>query len=149
MAQQSAIATLIELAEKDADEAAKVLGKAISAHEDTISKLNLLLQYRSDYEAKLQNMAAGGLTISQFSNFNAFIAKLDEAVNGQQMVVRDAERRVELAKANWQAIEKRRLSYQTLKNRADTAQQQKEAKRDQKQTDDFASRSYLNKLRNG
>jgi len=94
-------------------------------------------------------VAASGLTISQFSNFNAFIAKLDEAVNGQQMVVRDAERKVELAKSNWQAIEKRRLSYQTLKNRADTVQQQKEAKRDQKQTDDFASRSYLNKLRNG
>jgi flagellar FliJ protein len=149
MAQQSAIETLIELAEKEADDAAKALGKAISAHEDTVNKLNLLLQYRSDYEARLQNVAASGLTISQFSNFNAFIAKLDEAVNGQQIVVRDAERKVELAKSNWQAIEKRRLSYQTLKNRADTVQQQKEAKRDQKQTDDFASRSYLNKLRNG
>lgn len=149
MANNSAISTLIELAEKEADDAAKALGKAISAHEDTVKKLHLLQQYRNDYETRLQGMASQGLTVLQFANFTAFLAKLDEAVTGQQTVVRDAERRVELAKNNWQSIEKRRLSYQTLKNRAEFAQQQKEAKRDQKQTDDFASRSYLNKLRNG
>lgn len=145
MAKHSAISTLIEIAERETDDAAKRLGKAIKHHEETISKLNLLMQYRDDYDAKFQQAARAGISASQYANFLGFLTKLDHAVDGQKQVIRDAEHKVNAAKADWQAYEKKRLSYNTLDERAKIAQQRKELKSDQKQTDDFAARNHFYK----
>ncbi|MFZ6640722.1 flagellar export protein FliJ [Undibacterium sp. TC4M20W] len=145
MALKSPISTLIEITEREVDDAAKLLGKAIRAHEDTEKKLSLLQQYRDDYAQRLQDGAAKGLTVSQYTNFLSFLAKLDSAIDGQKKVVMDAEHRIVMAKTEWQASEKKRLSYDTLQNRAQTAQQKKEAKRDQKQTDEMAVRALFYK----
>lgn len=145
MALKSPIATLIEITEKEVDEAAKLLGKAIRAHDETEKKLSLLQQYRDDYAQRFQDGAAKGLTVSQYKNFMSFLAKLDTAIDGQKQVVLDAEHRIVIAKTEWQASEKKRLSYDTLQNRAHTAREKKEAKRDQKQTDEMASRTHFYK----
>jgi len=145
MAIKSPIDTLIEIAEKDTDEAAKKLGKAIRYHEETIAKLNLLMQYRDDYDLRFRENAAKGISAVQYGNFMNFLGKLDSAVDGQRLVVKEAELRIETAKRNWQTSEKKRLSYNTLDQRAKSSLQQKEAKRDQKQTDDFAARNYFYK----
>ena len=145
MAKTSPIETLIEIAERETDEAAKLLGNAIRHHEDAIGKLNLLEQYRTDYDDKLKARAAEGLSISQYANFTAFLNKLDTAVDGQNKLIEDALHKVEMAKLEWQKCEKKRLSYQTLDERAKQVRQKKEAKRDQKQSDEFASRAYFYK----
>ena len=145
MTQKSPISTLIEIAEKDTGEAAKRLGKAISAHEETEKKLTLLLQYRDDYAQRFQDGAAKGLSAAQYTNFLSFIGKLDGAIEGQKQVVKDAEHKIHLAKTSWQENEKKRLSYDTLHNRAQMTQQKKEAKRDQKQMDEHAARSFFYK----
>ena len=142
---KSPIATLIEIAETDTDEAAKKLGKAIRNHEETIAKHNLLIQYRDDYDQKFRDSASRGISSSQYGNFMSFLGKLDSAVDGQKVVVSEALRRVDAAKAHWQACEKKRLSYNTLDQRAKLDLQLKELKRDQKQTDDFAARAYFYK----
>ncbi|MFZ6744177.1 flagellar export protein FliJ [Undibacterium sp. JH2W] len=145
MALKSPITTLIEITEREVDDAAKLLGKTIRAHEDTEKKLQLLQQYRDDYAQRLQDGAAKGLSVSQYTNFLSFLAKLDSAIDGQKQVVKDAEHRIVMAKREWQASEKKRLSYDTLQNRAQTVQQKKEAKRDQKQTDEMAARALFYK----
>ena len=145
MANKSPIDTLIEIAERETDGAAKKLGKAIRYHEETIAKLNLLTQYRDDYDIRFKENAAKGISASQYGNFLSFLSKLDSAVDGQKIVVKEAERRITAAKDQWQASEKKRLSYNTLDQRAKAAIEQKEAKRDQKQTDEFAARTYFYK----
>lgn len=145
MPQKSPISTLIEIAEKETDDAAKRLGKTIRAHEDTVQKLQLLMQYRDDYEQRFQNNAAQGISAAQYGNFQAFIVKLDSAVDGQKQVVKDAEYRVELARQHWQECEKKRLSYNTLHKRSQAVLEKKEAKRDQKQTDESAARAFFYK----
>ncbi|MFZ6748238.1 flagellar export protein FliJ [Undibacterium sp. Ren11W] len=142
---KSAISTLIELAEKNSDEAAKRLGKTIHAHEETEKQLNLLLQYREDYQLRLQAGAAKGLSAAQYGNFISFINKLDGAVDGQKQVVRDAEYKIVTARNVWQESEKKRLSYNTLHDRTQATQQKQEAKRDQKNTDEHAARSFFYK----
>ncbi len=145
MMQKSPISTLIEIAEKASDDAAKRLGKTISAHQETEKQLDLLLQYRDDYQQRFQDGAAKGLSTAQYHNFFSFINKLDAAVDGQKQVVLDAEYKINLARNQWQESEKKRLSYNTLNNRAETSIQKKEAKRDQKQTDEHAARSFFYK----
>lgn len=141
----SALNTLIELAQNEVENAAKYLGQTIKAKDDAIEQLGLLTQYRADYETRLQNNAQKGLSVTQFANFQGFIAKLDQAIEGQKKLVIDAEYKVDKAKKNWQACEKKRLSYQTLINRNIATELKKENKRDQKQTDERATRTLFYK----
>lgn len=143
MANLSALDTLIELASKETDEAAKRLGRAIRNGEDANQKLQLLLQYRDEYMKRFENALRSGLSAAGYRNFQLFLDKLDEAINGQRRVLQDAQRRVDTERGSWQNSERKRMSYDTLATRALKTQQLKEARRDQKQTDEFAARQLL------
>ncbi|CAL62031.1 flagellar FliJ protein [Herminiimonas arsenicoxydans] len=145
MATSSALDTLIELASKESDEAAKRLGHCMKAAEDSEQKLALLMQYRDDYATRFQQNLANGLTAMGYRNFQLFLDKLENAISSQQLVVRDAHIHVEQERSAWQASERKRMSYGTLANRALKARQLAENKRDQKQTDEHAARQFLYK----
>lgn len=142
---KSPIATLIELTEKDVDEAAKLLGIAIRHQGETEQQLSLLEQYRGDYLDRMQQQLSNGLNVKQYMNFQAFIGKLDVAIDGQKRIIQDAHYKVELARNHWQEHEKKRLSYNTLNDRAVKQAHKTELKRDQKQTDEHATRSFFYK----
>ncbi|WP_293780306.1 flagellar export protein FliJ [uncultured Oxalicibacterium sp.] len=140
MATSSALETLIDLATRETDDAAKRLGVAMKGAEDAQQKLNLLNQYRDDYMVRFQQNLSTGLTAMAYANYQQFIGKLDQAIDGQQLVVRDAKLRVERERENWQASERKRMSYGTLAERAEKVQQAKDNKREQKQMDEYAAR---------
>ncbi|WP_034293299.1 flagellar export protein FliJ [Herbaspirillum sp. RV1423] len=140
MATTSALETLIELATKETDEATKRLGRAVRASEEAQQKLVILEQYRDDYALRFQESLSSGLTAMSYRNFQLFIEKIDSAISGQQSVVRNAQQRVAEARAAWQACERKRMSYDTLATRAKQTAQLRENRRDQKQTDEHASR---------
>lgn len=140
MANLSALATLIELAQRDVDAAAKRLGAALQAAEETEQKLTMLHNYRDEYARKLEAAQVAGITPMAYRNFVGFMAKLDNAVNGQHEVVKHAHRKSAVEKAAWQACERKRLSYRTLSERAAAETLRVENKRDQKQMDEHAAR---------
>jgi flagellar protein FliJ len=140
MAKDSALDILIELASTQSDDAAKRLGLAIRACEDTEQKLSMLLQYRDDYEARFRAGVANGISIAGYRNFQQFLEKLDAAIGGQQKIVDNARRRIDAERGEWQSCERKRLSYGTLATRAQAVEQRKENKRDQKMMDEYATR---------
>jgi flagellar protein FliJ len=140
MAINSALETLIELATSQTDEAAKRLGLAIRACEDTEQKLTMLLQYREEYESRFKVNLASGVTAAGYRNFQLFLEKLDTAISGQQRIVEDAKRRIVDERSQWQSCERKRMSYDTLATRVQKAEEHKENKRDQKLMDEFATR---------
>lgn len=140
MATNTALDTLIELATNETDEAAKRLGRAIRACEDTEQKLALLLQYRDDYQERFRSGMAAGISASGYRNFQLFLDKLDTAIAGQQQIVDDAKRRIDSERGAWQSSERKRMSYDTLATRAEKEEQRKEGRRDQKMMDEFATR---------
>lgn len=142
---KSQLQTLIELAESELEDATKALGRAIKAKTDAEAQLSTLIQYRGDYENRLESSAQRGLSVAQFANFQAFIAKLDEAIEGQKRVITDAEYRVKNATEHWQACEKKRLSYQILENKHQQKQQLRETRIEQKRTDEIAARKTFYK----
>ena len=145
MATSTAIDTLIELAVRETDEAARRLGHAVRACDEVEQKLALLLQYRDDYALRFKDSLAQGLSASGYRNFQLFIDKLDAAIASQQLVILDARRRVSQERTGWQASERKRMSYGTLASRAVKEEQRKESRRDQKAMDEHAARSNLYK----
>lgn len=145
MATPSALNTLIDLAHKESDEAAKRLAATLRAGEEAGQKLELLLQYRNDYAARCEADMASGISTTQLHNFQVFMQKLDTAIAGQQKVVDDARQRVAQARTAWQACEQKKMSFVTLAERANKEQIRRELYRDQKQNDEHAARRTLPK----
>jgi len=140
MAKQSALDTLIELAQRETDDAAKRLGAALKAVDECEQKLTMLLGYREDYAAKLDAAQLAGITPMAYRNFVAFMDKLEIAINGQREVIKHAQHKAGVEKAAWQASERKRLSYRTLNERAAIESLRRENKLDQKQMDEHAAR---------
>src|SRR5687767_480540 len=102
MANISALETLIGLAQRDSDAAAKRLGTALQAVEEAEQKLKMLLGYRDDYANRLDQAQMDGITPFSYANFVAFVGKLDNAINGQQEVLKYAKYKSEMEKKSWQ-----------------------------------------------
>ena len=145
MANPDTLNTLIELANKETDEAAKHLGAALRLKEDAIQKLDLLLQYRDDYAQRYETTLSAGISAAQINNFQVFIHKLDSAIAGQQKVVTESARRADQARMAWINCEQKKMSFVTLSNRASKDIARREIWRDQKQNDEFAARSAQRK----
>ena len=144
MANTSALETLIELAQRESDDAAKRLGAALKAVEEAEQKYQMLLGYRDDYANRLDQQQMAGITPFAYQNFVAFVGKLDNAINGQAEVVKHAKYKSDQEKKAWQESERKRLSYRTLNERAVAEAQKVADKRDQKMMDDHAARTVRN-----
>lgn len=140
MPKSSALDTLIELAQRETDDAAKRLGAALKAVEEAEEKLQMLLGYRDDYATRLEQAQMAGITPMAHRNFVAFVDKLENAINGQREVIKHAEYKSGIEKTAWQASERKRLSYRTLNERAAAEALRVENKRDQKAMDEHAAR---------
>ncbi len=147
MAQLSAIETLIDLAQKDSDAAAKRLGAANKLVEEAEQKLEMLVGYRDEYARKLDAAQVAGITPFAYHNFVAFIGKLDNALNGQRDVLKHARFKADTERKTLQESERKRLSYRTLNERAASEALKVQNKRDQKQMDDHAARGARYKQR--
>lgn len=145
MATPSALNTLIDLANKESEEAAKLLAAALRVSEEAGQKLELLLQYRNDYELRCQSNMANGISTTHFNNYQVFMQKLDHAIAGQQKVVDDAKHHAEQARAAWLTCEQKKMSFITLVERASKESARRELCRDQKQNDEHAARRALHK----
>lgn len=140
MTKSSTMETLINLAAEEVEKAAVMLGHTIKAGAEAEQKLSMLLQYREDYVVRFQENRKMGLSVADYRNYSLFIDKLDEAISGQQQVVREAQGRIDAAKAAWQDCEKKRASYEILQERALEKERKKAARREQKESDEFNSR---------
>ncbi|OIJ40327.1 flagellar export protein FliJ [Massilia timonae] len=147
MAQLSALETLIDLAQKDSDAAAKRLGAANKLVEEAEQKLEMLVGYRDEYARKLDAAQVAGITPFAYHNFVAFIGKLDHALNGQRDVLKHAQFKAESERKTLQESERKRLSYRTLNERAASEALKVQNKRDQKLMDDHAARGARYKQR--
>lgn len=140
MIQPAVLDTLIDMADKQAEQLAQRVAAAARAHEENSQKLALLLQYREDYLARYQHGLSQGLGVADHLNFREFLYKLDEAIDGQQTVVNQAAARLDHERSQWQEAERKRLSYSTLSQRAQAQQQLEQTRREQKTSDEYATR---------
>ncbi|MYN20989.1 flagellar export protein FliJ [Duganella sp. BJB488] len=140
MASKAQLETLMDLARRETDDAAKRLGASLKAVDEAKQKHQMLVGYREEYAKRFEAAQQAGITPMAYRNFQAFMEKLDVAVKGQQDMIKHAEYRSEQEKAAWQASERKRMSYSTLNDRADAEALKLENKRDQKQMDEHAAR---------
>ena len=142
----SILTTLLDLAEKEAGNAAILLGQARNSHDTAAEKLAMLIKVRAEYSAQLAGRLHEGVTLASMRNFNQFLDKVDQAIAGQQDIVNAAELRTLTARSTWQDARRGTQSYASLINRAELRHAQQENRNEQKATDEFAARATHAKL---
>jgi len=134
--------TLVDLTKQQSKAAATALAKELAALNDAKEKVHLLQNYLDDYRLNLQQQMMLGIKASELHNSQSFIQQLELAIRHQEKSVDRITDQVELAKKNWQECEKKTMSFETLMKRSQAKIALTEARIDQKNNDEFASRKY-------
>lgn len=145
-ARHAALVTLIGLTRQREDTALGALGEAIAQGQAAQKQLDLLQEYRQDYQQRLHTLSENGMTGSNYRNFTRFLATLDEAIVQQTRLVNARQDHIASSSAQWQTARQKHHAAKTVKQRRDAAWQAQENRREQRLTDELASRSHQRTL---
>jgi len=134
------IKTLINLAEEELEATTKKLGKLQKERDEVATQLNSLVTYRDEYHARFTASAQQGTTAQTLRNFQAFVDTLDSAINQQRALLVTANQRLEAAKPEWQQRKQKLGSYEVLAARGEAVKAKQEARIEQRDSDEHASK---------
>lgn len=139
---------LLNLAEQNNESATRRLGELNKQQRDMETQLEMLMQYRSDYQARLQTSSQEGMNPTLLRNFQAFIYKLDAAIEQQQKVVEQSKMATLAGRNAFSSTQRKLKSFDTLQQRHVENEQKLEAKQEQKAMDEHTGRATAYKMLN-
>ena len=132
--------TLLDLTQNNTDAAARTLHALKGLWQGAEEKLGQLLQYENDYRARLQQSAQKGISVSEVRNFQQFLVKLQVAIVQQREEVEKCRGRWEQGQLEWQQHKRKLNAYDTLSERHRKNELKVEARQEQREQDELASR---------
>ncbi|MEY4561082.1 MAG: hypothetical protein RLZZ618_359 [Pseudomonadota bacterium] len=142
----SPLMTLLGQAERERDESLAAQQRVAAIHKAAINQADQLVAYRHDYETRYRERFSKQSAIDVYQSYQAFMVRLSQAVEQQSQVVQQAEKRVDAAREVVREQELRVASVRKLLERRLAELRMLADRRDQKQTDEFASRAAWNRL---
>lgn len=149
MSHKSPLQTLQDLAHTRVDEATRRLGELISSEHACEVKLEMLLQYRSEYNQRFAASAANGLDLHSLRNFSAFLAKLDEIIRAQQTIVDNSRQATAQGQKKWASEHSRAKAFDTLTHRQHLQEMHRQNKQEQRISDEHAIKNYRRQQEDG
>ncbi len=131
---------LLDRAQEDLDNAAKHLGQAQRDRSAAQEQLDALMRYRDEYHARFAVDAQAGMPAGSMRNFQSFIDTLDAAIGQQRRIVAAADARLDAARPEWQARKRTLGSYEILQARGAAQDEQRAAKREQRDADEHSAK---------
>ncbi|HHF3082972.1 TPA: flagellar export protein FliJ [Vibrio diabolicus] len=138
----NAMEFLLEQTKEREDQAVLALNKARSELEDYYRQVEQIEKYRLDYCQQLIDRGQAGLTASEYGHLNRFLTQLDETLSKQKQAESHFKEQVENSQEYWLTVRKERKSYEWMIEKREKEKQLAEAKREQKQMDEFSTLLY-------
>ena len=145
MAQHGALATLKDLAEKEVDDAAVLLGEMRRGCQQAEEQLKMLIDYQHEYRNNLNTDMGQGITSNRWINYQQFIQTLEKAIEQHRQQLNQWTQKVDQALNSWRDKQQRLQAWQTLQDRQTSAALLAENRLDQKKMDEFAQRAAMRK----
>ncbi|EAQ32889.1 MULTISPECIES: flagellar export protein FliJ [Idiomarina] len=143
MADISQLTMLLELEQQRTDKLAQHFGEAKQRLVSEQQRLDGLVQYRLDYLNQLQARGAGGIRSIQFGQYHAFVGKLDEGIEQMHNVLQQLNQVVEQRKQQWLAQRQKAESIELLIENKKRAAARLQARKEQKNLDDFSTQRFI------
>jgi len=131
---------LLDLAQTRTDEAARQLGELVAAERDVAQKLQMLEDYRREYNDRFVEAAREGLSPDAWRNYGAFITRLDEAILAQRKLAEQSQQLIAQGQQHWLAQRNKLKAFDTLSQRHQAGLAHIEARQEQKMADEHAAR---------
>jgi flagellar FliJ protein len=134
--------SLLDLTQNRRDEAARRLGELIASEQEGTRKLELLQNYRAEYEARFHEAARSGLTPDAWRNFAAFIGRIDEAIALQAAAVERSRSQTVAGQDVWMEQRNKAKAFDTLQKRHEAGEARKAARLEQRMSDEHSAKRY-------
>lgn len=145
MAKPFHLQPLVDLARDRSQAAAQALGKLKHVWQEAENKQIQLQTYLKEYQTRLHQQTQSGLSALQWRDYQAFMHKLELAIQAQAQEIERCRQAWETGQAEWQACEREVKAYQTLRKRHDEAERKLDARQDQRLQDEFARNQHHRK----
>jgi flagellar FliJ protein len=125
---------------------AKRLAQSCSRVEQCATKLKELQGYHAGYLREFGQRAAAGIAGGGIREFQAFLAKLAEAVRQQEELLRKARSESESERIGWQGAAQRSQIMDKVVERHSATESKAREQRDQRESDDRGQRNANGRL---
>ena len=134
-----------DLAEKEVEDAARLLGEMRRGCQQAEEQLKMLIDYQNEYRNNLNSDMSAGMTSNRWINYQQFIQTLEKAITQHRQQLNQWTQKVDIALNSWREKKQRLQAWQTLQERQSTAALLAENRLDQKKMDEFAQRAAMRK----
>jgi len=142
MSESFPLKSLLELTQTRMDDAARRLGELIASEQEGTRKLELLQNYRAEYEARFHDAARNGMSPEAWRNYTGFLGRIDEAVAVQAGAVERSRRLTAAGQGAWLEQRNKVKAFDTLQRRFDAGEAKKAARQEQRASDEYSAKRY-------
>ena len=107
---------------------------------DAETKLRELERYRGDYENQFKQRAGRGIGATELRDYQAFLARLSDAIRQQQAVVKRAQSERDAERQSWEEAAKRAKALGHVVEQWQTEERRASDRREQRESDERAQR---------
>lgn len=140
MKKSQRIKTIVEIKANQEKNALEVLGGVQRQLQSMQTQVEGLRNYRKEYQDRFDQLGAKGVNVAQLLEFRSFIDKLDKAIMGQEQILSSIEAEVIAKRKIWEELHHKTQSLQKVCDSALVVEMKQEAKREQQEQDERASR---------
>lgn len=137
---------LLNLAQINSTSVTRRLGELSRQQHATQAQLEILQQYRRDYQTRMQSESQLGTNPALLRNFQEFIYKLDAAIVQQLKVVEQSHLSMQAGRNEYANSQRKLKSFDTLQQRHFEQQHKVEARQEQKAMDEHTGRASAYKI---
>ncbi|MED5558405.1 MAG: flagellar export protein FliJ, partial [Pseudomonadota bacterium] len=103
------------------------------------AQLQSLNRYRVEYAERLQQAMRDGIDPATMYNYQQFLASLDAALSRARQALAAQQKRVQQSQQHWQQEQRKLSSYDTLASRRLLEEHRRQARHEQKVSDDMVT----------
>jgi flagellar FliJ protein len=138
------IKTIVDIKATQEKNALEVLGAVQRKLQSMQDQVEGLRNYRQEYQHRFDQLGIKGVNVAQLLEFRSFIDKLDKAIVGQEQVLSSIEAELTAKRKIWEELHHKAQSLQKVCDSALIVEMKQEAKREQQEQDERASRISRN-----
>ncbi len=128
-----------------AERAAREFGRVQEQLQQEQQRLEQLQQFRAEYHGRLIGDASEPMDAFRLRDFNAFILRIDAAIEQQRGQIREVEQKLEHARAQWNEERTRADALGKVVDQERRTEARREQKREQSQADELAARMFAHR----
>ncbi len=144
MKKSQRIKTIVDIKATQEKNALEVLGAVQRKLLSMQAQVEGLRNYRKEYQDRFDQLGIKGVNVAQLLEFRSFIDKLDKAIIGQEQVLSSIEADLMAKRKIWEELHHKTQSLQKVCDSALAIEMKQEAKREQLEQDERASRTGRN-----